>query len=176
MADDAIDAHEDLQSITDKAELLAELRGVQVPVASSWPALGWWLLGTALLLALIGMVIHSVVKKRRAQDAWRIEALMELHHLKQSLSNADASDRHALLKRASVLLRRVMMHLDGRESVANLTNDRWLDALDGHAAVQPLESSLRPLLTDAPYRTVSFCCGCSALSQACRDELTISLR
>jgi len=154
MADTTPNEPVDLTGITDPAELLALVRDVHVPEASWWPAPGWWLL--AILFAVCVYGIYRLLRLRRAYrlDAWRREARAELKTLSSTLETADVSERHEVVKRASSLLRQVMMAVHGREGVASLTDDSWLRALDAQENAEPLGEGLRRLLTDVPYQPV----------------------
>lgn len=145
---------QDLSAISDKAELLAELREVQVPSVSSWPAPGWWVL---LVLIVVGSGFLWMRKRliaHRQADAWRQEALTQLSQLKEDLNQASDSERHQVIRDSSVLLRKVMMFVNGRNEVAGLTDQAWLDALHGHEKVAALDPNLQALLTEAPYESV----------------------
>lgn len=143
----------DLSAISDKAELLAELRELQVPTVSSWPALGWWLLLVLVVVCAALLLIKNRVAARRRSDAWREEALTQLNRLEQDLNKATDVERHRVVRDSSVLLRKVMIYVNGRHEVAALTDEAWLDALHGHETVEALEPELRGLLTDAPYES-----------------------
>lgn len=159
----------ELSTISDKAELLALVQEVHVPQVSSWPAPGWWLLA----ILLIGCTLAYWLRKRRQhhyeQEAWRREALAELTQLENRLPDASDKERHRLIQEASALLRRVMMQSRGRDQVAALTAEAWLNEVNAQAIMQPtkrptkqgtkqggehkLDDSLHPLLTDVPYET-----------------------
>jgi len=143
------DQNADLQALTDPAALLAELRTVHVPEASLIPAPGWWLL-TALVL--IGVCVLWVLWKRYLRNAWRREALVEVNRLTDGVQDASAAQLHTTVRAASTLLRRVMMHVDGRNAVAGLTDESWLQAVHAHKESPPLEESLQTLLTEVPYQ------------------------
>jgi len=119
----------DLSAMSDKAELLAELRELQVPSVSSWPAPGWWIL-LFLVIASVGILW---MRKRRIEqrqaNAWREEALTQLNQLNQKL------------------------YVNGRQEVAGLTDQAWLDALEGHGTIKALDPELQVLITEAPYQS-----------------------
>jgi len=143
----------DLSAMSDKAELLAELRELQVPSVSSWPAPGWWIL-LFLVIASVGTLWMR--KRRIAQrqaNAWREEALIQLNQLNQKLNQASESERHSVLRDTSVLLRKVMIYVNGRQEVAGLTDQAWLDALEGHGTIKALDPELQVLITEAPYQS-----------------------
>ena len=150
---DSVTLIDDLAQINDKDELLAQLRDVQVPEVSPWPAPGWWVLAILLVGLFIAFMLFRQRQRVYAENAWRREALAELNQLKEGLSNATDSERHRVVQEASSLLRRVMMRVRGRSEVAGLTADAWLSELSHHGNVEQLDGSLHPLLTDAPYQT-----------------------
>ena len=143
----------DLSQISDKAELLAELRDVQVPAVSSWPALGWWLLLFFIIACAVFIWIRKRNRARVQADVWRQEALTQLNELRQELNKASDTKRHQVIRDSSVLLRKVMMYVNGRTDVAGLTDTAWLEALHGHENVKALDPKLQPLITDAPYES-----------------------
>ena len=145
----------DLSEISDEAELLAELRDVTVPVVSSWPAPGWWVLLLVFIVLIVYLLMRKRLMKQRAADAWRQEALMQLNRMNQDLKQASDSERLRVVRDSSVLLRKVMMYVNGRREVAGLTDQAWVDALHGHQDVEGLDPKLRALLTEVPYQSES---------------------
>ncbi len=141
----------DLSEMTDTSALLAELADVQVPSVSAWPAPGWWVLACFLVTVgcLVGFLRHH--RKKQAQNAWRKQALQELSTLQRAVADASDFERHELVRQSSSLLRRVMLHVNGRAATAALTDAAWLDTLLRYNRNQPLDESLHPLLTSVPY-------------------------
>lgn len=148
----------DIAEMSDKSQLLAALSDVKVPEANVWPALGWMLV--ALFIIALAMLVskYRAAKQKRAADAWRREALKELSRLRQALPSANDVERHDLVRQSSALLRRVMMHVDGRTNTAALTDSAWLAALhehsNEHSKARALNEELQPLLTQVPYESV----------------------
>jgi len=152
MADQSPLDHSDLNELVDKAALLAELHNVQAPPVSPWPALGWWLLAFLCLLCVALVVGWQRRKKHLAANAWRREALREISDLKVQLRGAEKKDQHHVVREASALLRRIVMHLDGRTRVAGLIDGDWLQALQKYNDDTGLDPKMRALLIDAPYQ------------------------
>jgi len=144
----------DIAAINDKAELLAQLRDIQVPEVSAWPAPGWWVLGFLIVCLFITGLLVKQRRQHYAQNAWRREALEALSELEKRLPNATDAERHRVVQEASALLRRVMMLTRGRGQVAGLTSDAWLNELNTQSADYTLDKTLQPLLTDVPYQPV----------------------
>ncbi len=143
----------DISAMTDKAELLAQLREVHVPDVSFWPAPGWWLLLVLFIVFIIALKLRKRQQVRYENEAWRREALVEMSRLQSRLPQTTDSERHDLVQQASALLRRVMMQSFGRKQVAALTANDWLSEVSTRSAVGMLDDSLQPLLTDVPYQT-----------------------
>lgn len=142
---------EDLAAITDPEELLSLLETVQPPDVSLWPALGWWLL-TALLLLLLSLFLwRQRQRRRRYRNAWRIEAKHQLTVLETKLEDASASQLQGVLQDSTALLRRVMMHVYGRQAVAGLIDQPWLDFVAEQGSVRKLDDALQTLLLEAAY-------------------------
>lgn len=143
----------DVNAMSDKAELLAELRDVAVPSVSPWPAPGWWILGFVIVAVGMYVLWYKLRAARSKADAWRQEALTKLNQLQHDLQQASIAEQHRVVCESSVLLRKVMMYVDGRVDVASLTDQAWLDALQGHDNGEALEPTLQALLTEAPYQS-----------------------
>lgn len=141
----------DISNITDKATLLAELAEVQVPSVSAWPAPGWWVLLTVLIVGVCAAVFVRHQRAKKIKNAWRKQALDELNTMQHRLSNATHTECHALVRQSSSLLRRVMLHVNGRSDTAALTDTAWLNVLQHYNRSQPLDEALLPLLVSVPY-------------------------
>ena len=135
-----------------QAELLSrltDLRDVALPTpVSGWPpAPGWWALAGLLLLAL--WLVFRFFRNRRSRRLYRREALEALHQARakwdvdrDGLAYAIASDQ---------LIRRVAIHLLGRDAVARLTGKAFSE-LANSLSSKALSSSTATLLTETRYR------------------------
>jgi hypothetical protein len=95
---------------------LSNLRDIVVPPAVSFwpPALGWWMVGAACVIAA-GFAVAATVR-HWLRNAYRREAL-------RALEGADGRDISAILKRAALAA-------FPREQVASLNGVAWLAFLD----------------------------------------------
>lgn len=142
---------EDLAAITDPEELLSLLETVQPPDVSLWPAPGWWLLTVLLLILLSLFLWRQRQRRRRYRNAWRREAMHQLTALETTLEDASTSQLQGVLQDSTALLRRVMMRIYGRQAVAGLIDQPWLDFLSEQGSVRKLDDALRALLLEASY-------------------------
>ncbi len=142
---------EDLAAITDPEVLLGLLESVRPPDVSSWPAPGWWLLSAVLLVFAALFLRHQRRQRLRYRNAWRREAVFQILALETKLADASGSQLQSVLQDSTALLRRVMMHIYGRQAVAGLLGQSWLDFLAQQGPTRKLDDGLRALLTDAAY-------------------------
>lgn len=130
----------------DTQALLEQLREVQLPAVSAWPAAGWW-----LLLLLLGLLILAAVQmvRRYLARRWQREAWLELQRLRNAVASRPVSKT---LADCSQLARRVLLVVHRREDVAGLQGKPWLEALDT-VCQQPLfAQGFGRLLEAAPYQ------------------------
>ncbi len=130
----------------EQAELVSRLRDLEVPEVSAWPAIGWWLIAAALFVVLIGALWYW---RRYRQNAWRREADAALLELRIAVEHEPAE---VVLRRCSVLARRLLLIAEPRVEVAALHGEPWLERLD-RAARQPLfTQGFGRLLIEQPYQ------------------------
>lgn len=130
----------------DKQALLDQLREVQLPPVSAWPAIGWWLLLFGLLV-MSGIAVWAY--RRYLAQQWQREATLELQRLRKQV---DTRPVNQSLADCSQLVRRVLLFVHGREAVAGLHGKPWLEALD-EVCQQPLfAQGFGRLLEAAPYQ------------------------
>lgn len=110
--------------MSDVDALLAQMRDVQVPAVSIWPAPGWWLLAILFLLLFF---LAWQWRQRRRRLVWRREARRELASLRSTAAELSAS---ATLAGCSALARRLLLVAEPREAVAGLQGEAWLSQLD----------------------------------------------
>lgn len=133
-----------------KADLLTQLQDIDLPEHSGWwIAPGWFLL--AALLVLLCWYGYGRWKKYRHHQKtnWRPEALAEVQQLRTEI---DAGQFGDVLTGASRLARRVALAMSGREDVAVLTGERWLQKLDDLSETKAFTKGAGRLLATAPYR------------------------
>ncbi|MAR92240.1 MAG: DUF4381 domain-containing protein [Pseudomonadota bacterium] len=110
------------------ADPLQQLRDIHLPAAVGWwpPAPGWWLLALLLLTALIAALAY--VRRRHRRLAYRREALSRLVSIRARYE-AHREPRQ-LLSELSSLLKRTAITRYGRDEVAGLAGEQWLQFLD----------------------------------------------
>lgn len=127
---------------------LAQLRDIHLPAPVSWwpPALGWWLLAGAIVLAFgIAWLILTLRARRRLQRrAFVLLAQME-RQFQQS------QDAIAFAAQLSMLLRRVAVMHFPEQQPAGLTGDAWLDFLDRTGGNGAFRHGPGASLVTAPY-------------------------
>lgn len=130
----------------DSQALLDQLREVQAPDVSIWPAIGWWFMLFALLLLILAV---SMSYRRYLSRRWQREAEQELQRLRNEVASRPVNQT---LSDCSQLARRVLMIVHKREDIAGLQGKLWLDALDD-VCQQPLfAQGFGRLLESAPYQ------------------------
>jgi hypothetical protein len=102
------------------ANWLTQLAPEHAPRPPGWwpPAPGWW--GVALLCVLVAVAIVWWVRDPRRK--WRRAALRQLRLIRGS--DADGA---AVARAIQNLLRRYALHVFGRDRVARLTGEAWLE-------------------------------------------------
>jgi hypothetical protein len=106
---------------------LDRLQDIVTPEPVSWwpPAGFWWLVFAMIVVWGIYYVVLAV--HRWIQNAYRRQALHELHEIEQQ-SSAHGQDG-AILVRLSSLLKRVALVSFPRQEVASLSGEDWLTFL-----------------------------------------------
>ncbi len=131
---------------------LANLRDIHLgdPI-SSFPALGWWLLLGLVLLMLAGLALFFW--RRYQQRAYWREALALLDALEKNHSGRnDPETQKQLVFEISKLLKRVSITRYGRERVASLTGNSWLEFLDETGDTHEFSQGAGQALGEALYR------------------------
>jgi len=140
------------QAASDAALLdrLSELRDVELPdPASVWPpAPGWWAL--MLLLGLAIWLLVRFLRARRRRLEYRKDALETLLAARARWE-ADG-DALAYASSADQLVRRVAIHLLGRESIARLTGAAFTERVN-ELSREALSEPVATLLRDTRYRS-----------------------
>lgn len=106
-------------------DLLSQLAPAHAPPAPGWwpPAPGWWLLAVLLLAAAAALTLWL----RRPSRRLRRIALRELKQLERT-----GADDATLARGLEHLLRRYAVARFGREPVARLSGERWIDFVAAH--------------------------------------------
>jgi hypothetical protein len=103
-----------------KQDWLAQLSPAHAPAAVGWwpPAPGWWALGLLCVLLMVALVWKLLDPRRKL----RRMAMRELRVIRTS----DA-DGPAVARATQNLIRRYAIEVFGRDRVARLTGEEWLD-------------------------------------------------
>ncbi|MCV6626833.1 MAG: DUF4381 domain-containing protein [Cellvibrionaceae bacterium] len=130
------------------ADPLAKLRPLQAPApVSELPALGWWLLGSLIIVAILAALWlwHSKREQRLANSrdkAQRAEALA-------LLNSFDADNKAEFIADLNSLLKRLAHHHYRAQGPAQLQGQAWVTFLcDSCPGLEPQAFSL---LVDGPY-------------------------
>lgn len=91
----------------------------------SFNSAGWYILGGLLLLFALWLIISSLKKYRK--NAYRRQALKELRTISENSGQEHSS---SLLNNVLALLKMVAMKAFGRERVASLHGEEWLEYLE----------------------------------------------
>ena len=135
----------------DTEALLSQLRDIQTPQVSAWPAPGWWVLLGAVFLLL---VVAFLWRRHRARGGWLRQARAELLVIRQRMSEVPAAQSLASL---SQLTRRVVLARSPRTEVASVQGDAWLKLLDKLCGEPVFSQGYGNLLASGPYRQNSGC-------------------
>jgi hypothetical protein len=129
------------------ASLLEQLAPDRAPPPLGWWPLapGWWGLMALLLMTL---VLAAWLRKRRRQPSvkrWQRAALRELAQL-QAVLGQDGSGDATIARGVQQLLRRYAIARYGRDAVAALSGDAWIDFVVSHGGSDWAGDSGRALL------------------------------
>ena len=113
------------QAMPDK---LQQLRDIHLPDPPGWwpPAVGWWILGLAILAAVVGLVYAW--RYWQSKRAPLKQALAQLDELHQAFLE-NRLDAVAYADQADRLIKRVLIHAGHRRDVARLSGQAWVDYL-----------------------------------------------
>ena len=106
---------------------LANLRDIHLPIEPSWwpPAIGWWMVMGVLILIFV-MAIR-LWRNRRRQSAPSKALAKALEAIEKPTDDESISEA---LRQISELVRQYAMTRYGREAVAGLSGETWLQFLD----------------------------------------------
>lgn len=128
------------------------LKDIHLPDPVSWwpPAVGWWLLLAVVVLtaAVVRLAVRRLAVFRRRR---KLNCLLQMEVSRIEREYQSVGDSHRALQQLSVLLRRVSMGMSGRDAVAGLCGQRWIDRLAAAVGPQPGRAECTQLLVEGPY-------------------------
>ncbi len=111
--------------------LLSQLKDIHLPENSGWwpPAPGWWIV-TVIALTLIWLLARFILRYQRNRKPGK-----EIRQQLMSLDiNCPQDQKPAVLQNMSRLVRQYAISQYGREKVAALNGDDWLEFLESTAS------------------------------------------
>ena len=128
---------------------LEGLRDIHLPDAISWwpPAIGWW-----ILLAIIILAVIFVPKIIRHLKLVPLNKLAENNFNKLLATYRANNDARFFISNLSKLLRQISMSYFGRETVAQLTGEQWIEKLNSLVRGDYFSCEIAQLLIYAPYK------------------------
>ena len=108
-------------------DLLAQLRNLDTPAEISWwpPALGWWILASLVIAAIIAFVLITVRDYRAGAAARQAKVCITQAHQSYLDSDASALSRSIFLQEVNAILKRLAANYEGSNQVAGLTGKAW---------------------------------------------------
>ena len=107
---------------------LSQLRDIHLPQAVGWwpPAIGWWIIAILLIAAIVGGLYWLLWRHKRL--AYKREAMAEMTSIRTGY--LESQDDQKLLSELSSLLKRTAITRYGRDEIAGLAGEQWLNFLD----------------------------------------------
>jgi len=135
-------------------DALQALHDVVVPGPISWmPQTAGWYVVMVLLLAGLTLLTVRILRRRQA-NRYRGAALKELAGIRRRAGQP--SSRTSALLELPALVKRTALSFRGRNEVAGLTGDDWLEFLDGTYGGHAFSRGPGRLLADLPYRDQTY--------------------
>ena len=151
-------------SATPSFDPLNQLKDIHLPdPISVWPpALGWWILTTIILAAIVSLSCWLIFYYKK--NAYRRHAIKQLQTLTENYNRQNNKTYYA--NNINKLLKQVAVTYYSKKSVSSLTGKAWLTFLDNSAkmtdfsqgAGQILETSQYQLTADFDAISLSTCC------------------
>ena len=108
-------------------DLLAQLRNLDTPAEISWwpPALGWWILASLIIAAIVLFITSSVRQYREGAAARSAKTSIDQAHQSYLARDASAQSRSIFLQEVNAVLKRLAANYEGSDRVAGLTGKAW---------------------------------------------------
>lgn len=125
------------------------LRDIHLPDAISWwpPAIGWWIL---LALVIAAFILLPKLYRRMTYTSLNKVATKTYQNIVDEFKENN-NDSTFIIK-TSQFLRQIAMSYYGRDKVAQLTGDKWIQALNDLTEQDHFTDDLKQNLVNAPYQ------------------------
>ena len=125
------------------------LRDIHLPDAISWwpPAPGWW-----ILLALIITLLIFIPKLYRRLTFIPLNKVASLTFKNIVAQYNKTHNDSIFIMETSQFLRQTAMSYYGREDIAQLTGDKWVQALNNITGQDYFNNDIKQSLINAPYQ------------------------
>ena len=125
------------------------LRDIHLPDAISWwpPAIGWWILLALVIAAII--FIPKIYRRMTFTPLKKVASLTFNNIIERHKKNND--DMRFIIE-TSQFLRQTAMSYYGREDVAQLTGEKWVQVLNDLTEQTHFNDELKQTLINAPYQ------------------------
>ena len=125
------------------------LRDIHLPDAISWwpPAIGWWILliliiATIIFIPKLYHYLTFVPFNKVAKNSF--DDIVSSYEKEKNSYN--------FVVNTSKLLRQIAMTYYGRQEVAHITGDKWIDSLNNIVEKEMFSDELKYCLMNAPYQ------------------------
>ncbi len=127
----------------------ANLRDIHLPDAISWwpPAIGWWIL---LALIILAFIFIPKLYRRMAYTPLKKVANNTFQNIVDKYN--ESNNNSNFVNETSQFLRQTAMSYCGREEIAQLTGDQWVQALNNITEQDHFNDNIKQSLLNAPYQ------------------------
>ena len=125
------------------------LRDIHLPDAISWwpPAIGWW-----ILLALVIAAFIFIPKLYRRMTYTPINKIASITFQNIIAEYEENNNDSTFIIETSKFLRQTAMSYCGRKEIAQLTGDKWVQALNNVTEQDYFNDDIKQTLLNAPYQ------------------------
>lgn len=131
------------------AQNTESLRDIHLPDAISWwpPAIGWW-----ILLALIIAAFIFIPKLYRRITYMPLNKVADITFQELVSKHKETNDDSIFVIKTSQFLRQTAMSYCGREDIAQLTGEKWIQALNDVTEQEHFTDDVKQCLLNGPYQ------------------------
>ena len=125
------------------------LRDIHLPDAISWwpPAIGWW-----ILLALVIAAFIFIPKLYRRMTCTPLNKVANITFKNIVTEYKENNNDSTFVIETSQFLRQIAMSYYDRKEVAQLTGDKWIQALNNLIEQDYFSDDIKQTLVNAPYQ------------------------